>query len=87
MLDIDKNSMASLATNIINVVIFAAAFVFSTTVNHMDPDKANKYPFYLLIYFYNLLFPCILFGVISLTYYMRHPPLRKAIYREMIGNQ
>lgn len=83
ILDIDKNSMASLATNVINLSLISTAFIFSTSVNHMDPDKANKYPLYLLFYFYNLLFPCILFGSISLTYYLRHPPLRKAIYREM----
>ncbi len=83
ILDIDKNSMASLATNVINLSLISTAFIFSTYVNHMDPDKANKYPLYLLFYFYNLLFLCILFGSISLTYYLRHPPLRKAIYREM----
>ncbi len=87
ILDIDQRSLSSLATNIINVVLTGILFFISTAVNHKNFNEANKYPVYLLFYFYNLIFPFILFGAISLTYYSRHPPLRKVIYREIISFQ
>ncbi len=60
IMDIDKNSMSSLALNTANVILFGSTFVFSTFVNNMDPLRSNEFPFYLIIYSYNLVFPCTL---------------------------
>jgi hypothetical protein len=84
IMDIDKNSMSSLALNTINVILFGSTFVFSTFVNNMDPVRSNEYPFYLIIYSYNLVFPCTLMGTIILAYYFKHPPLAKNVHREII---
>ena len=84
--EIDKNSMSSLAINTINVFLFGSAFVFSTLVNKMDPAKSNEHPFYLVIYSFNLLFPCTLMGTIISAYYFKHPPLSKTVFREIIHN-
>ncbi len=86
IMDIEEKSISGLVTNVINVILIFASFLFSSTINSMDPDKANTDSFYLVIYFYDLLFPCMLLGTITITYYLRHPPLRKTIYREIICN-
>ena len=84
--DIDNNSISGLVTNVLNVVLIFTSFLFSSYVNNMDPGKANTDSFYYIIYFYNLLYPCISLGTITFTYYVSHPPLRKTLYREIISN-
>lgn len=84
--DIDKNSMSSLVNNVIIVLLICTGFVFSTLVNKMDLLKSNEYPFRYIIYFYNLFMPCTMAGIISLIYYLRHPPLTKTIFREIVNH-
>ena len=79
----ENNAISDLSTNAVNVVLFCSTGLLSTLANSMDTAKANVYPFYLLVYFYHFIYPPVMFGTLSLIYYLRHPPLRNYIYREL----
>ena len=79
----EKNAISDLSTNAVNVVLICSTGLVSTLVNNMDTVKANVYPFYLFVYFFHFIYTPVMLGTLSLTYYLRHPPLRNYIYREL----
>ncbi len=82
---IETRVMSDRATNAINAVIIGSVVSVSNVVNNIDPSKISEYPYYLLIYFYQFVFPFINIGTVTLLYYLRHAPLRKTIYREIMN--
>jgi hypothetical protein len=83
ILSMDKHAISDNAANAFNVVVMSTTSVISTLVNNMDPGKANHFPYYLLIYFYHFIIPFMITGSVSCVYYIRHPPLRNVIIREV----
>ena len=79
----ENNDISDFGTNAVNIVIFCSTGIISTFINKMDTSKANIYPFYFFVYFYDFIFPPLITSTIALVYYLRHPPLRKTIYREL----
>ena len=79
----ESNAISDLSTNAVNVVLFCSTGLISTLANNMDTAKANVYPFYLFVYFFHFIYPPVMLGTLSLVYYLRHPPLRNTIFREL----
>ena len=79
----DNQEISDIVSNVCNMLIFCTTGIFTFTVNNMNPANANLYPYYLILYFYHLVFPSLIASSLSLVYFYRHAPLRKAIYREI----
>jgi hypothetical protein len=80
---IDSQALSDLGTSVVNLLLVGFSHLFSNRINSMSPERANEYPFYLLLYAYYFFANNLITGFLSLTYYARHPPLRKAICREI----
>lgn len=83
MASIDSQEISDVVSNVCNMLIFCTTGIFTFNVNHMNLANANIYPYYLILYFYHLVFPSLIASSLSLVYYCRHAPLRKAIHREI----
>ncbi len=60
--DIDKDTLIGFAVNFMNMAFLALCGVFVSIANNMNPVEINKYPNYLIMYFWHLIFPlCICF--------------------------
>ncbi len=80
--NIEKQTIADASTNFIIVSGFAAySFVF-IRIKEINPIDFNFYPNYLYIYFHQLIYPGLMAGIITISYYIGHSPLRKTIARE-----
>ncbi len=78
---IENRLMSDKATNAINAVIVGSVVSVSHVVNSFDPSLFLEFPNYLVLYFYQLILPFLTIGTVTLVYYLRHAPLRKAIIR------
>jgi hypothetical protein len=78
---IENRLMSDKATNAINAVIVGSVVSVSHVVNSFDPSLFLEFPHYLVLYFYQLILPFLTIGTVTLVYYLRHAPLRKAIIR------
>jgi hypothetical protein len=80
---IENRLMSDKATNAINAVIVGSVVSVSHVVNSFDPSLFLEFPNYMVLYFYQLILPFLTIGTVTLVYYLRHAPLRKAIIREI----
>ena len=78
---IENRLMSDKATNAINAVIVGSVVSVSHVVNSFDPSLFLEFPNYMVLYFYQLILPFLTIGTVTLVYYLRHAPLRKAIIR------
>lgn len=83
MTSINNQTISDFWSNAFNVIIFATTGIITTVANRMNLTNVNIYPYYLLFYFYNFIFPSLLAATLSLVFYFRYAPLRKAITREI----
>jgi hypothetical protein len=80
---IDSQALSDFGTSAVTIVLLGLSHFFTNRINTMNPERANEYPFYIFLYIYYFFASNVTTGFISLTYYIRHPPLRNAIYREI----
>jgi hypothetical protein len=80
---IDSRGISDFVSNTCNALIVGSVVFVSTAVNKISPSQIAVYPNYLLIYFYQFIFQFIVVGSTTIIYYLRHPPLRKSLAREM----
>ncbi len=79
----DSQEISDIVSNACHLLIFCTTGIFTVNVNNINPAAANLYPYYLILYFYHLVFPSVIASSVSLVYYYRHAPLRKAVCREI----
>ena len=79
----ESRVISDFASNTCNAVIVGSVVFVSTAVNKISPMHIAIYPNYLLIYFYQFIIPFIVIGSTTLVYFLRHPPLRKSLAREV----
>ena len=79
----ENQSLSDFSTNVVMVGLTCIGVISVTSINNLNPAEANVYPHYLSVYWIHCFGPFIFGGVFSITYYLRHPPLRTAIFREL----
>jgi len=80
--NLEKQTIADATTNFLIVLGFASyTFVF-LKLKQITAFDFNFYPNYLYIFFHQLIYPVLMGGMITISYYVGHPPLRKTIARE-----
>jgi hypothetical protein len=80
---IDNRAISDFVTNVLAVLATSSFGITTSLVNWTSPKMFNVYPYYLIVYFMHFVVPFLITGTIALLYYIRHPPLRKTIYREI----
>ena len=80
--NIEKQTIADATSNFFIVLGFASYTFVYFKLKQISPIDFNFYPNYLYIYFHQLIYPVLMAGIITLSYYIGHPPLRKTIARE-----
>ena len=80
---IDNRAISDFVTNVLSIVATSSFGITTSLVNWTSPKMFNVYPHYLIVYFMHFVVPFLITGTICLLYYIRHPPLRKIIFREI----
>ena len=81
--NLETQMISNFATNTANALVLGSIVFVSGAVNRISPSQIVECPNYLLMYFYQLVFPFLFMGSITLIYYLRHTPMKKAIAREI----
>jgi len=79
---IEKQTIADASSNFFIVACFASYFFVLIKLRDVNPIDFNLYPNYLYIYFHQLLWSGLMAATIAIVYYVRHPPLRKTLFKE-----
>jgi hypothetical protein len=80
---IDNQALPDFATSSFSVALNILLVVFATLGNNIKPVNVNQFPYYLLVYFNYLIANSLLAGSGAIVYFIRHQPLRKAVFREI----
>ena len=83
---LDNRAISDFVSNVFGVIATSSFGITTSIVNQTSPFKFNNYPYYLLVYYMHFIVPFLISGTISLLYFIRHPPLRKAIHREVLNH-
>jgi hypothetical protein len=81
---IEMQNLTDYKTAISNVIIMLVLVLFLVLFNKVQPEKANIFPYYLIVYGCHMFVPFLGIFSICLMYYMRQPKLRRTIYRELV---
>lgn len=73
-------SLPSIFTNVFNVIVTAISTFFMIFVTKMDPHKLNVFPNSFMVQFMCMCLICTIFLTITASYYIKHKPLRNAIF-------
>ena len=76
---IETRTISDLASTLVGLAFFCLVAVITTILNRKGLH--NNYDL-LIMYFFNILYPCFVSIVLFSMYYLRHKPLRKALLRE-----
>ena len=84
LMKLEKQSIADFATNLL-IVLWSCCYwlIVDKIRSTADPIDFNNYPNYLYIYFHQLLVNELFALLVAISYYVRHPPLFKTIFREI----
>ena len=80
---IEQSTIADMTHLFILLLIFVLYLMVLIRLRTSNPDEINDYPNYLFVYFHQIIFPQSLAFFGGSSYYFRHPPLMKAIKREI----
>ena len=80
---IQKRSISDFVTNLLSILVSTTLGITTTLVNKMNPGEVGKYQNYLLVYWLHFGVPLLISGTITILYYVRHPPLRVSLSREV----
>ena len=81
--NIETHSLTDYVTTISNLIVMCILALFLFLFNRVQPEKANDYPYYLIVYSYHMFLPFLVTFSFHSMYYIRHPRLRKTIYSEL----
>jgi len=84
-LSIEKTSLTSFVLNIVNTFFIGTSTVFMILGTKMEPEKLLIFPYSLIIHFTSLLMPCLIGASVTLSFYVKHRPLRVAILKHFFG--
>ena len=80
---IEKHTIVDATTQLIETGIFVLYVIVLIRLQTMTPDEVNTYPNNIFIYFHQMIYPG-LFGLVSVVwFYLRNPPLRKRVTKEI----
>jgi hypothetical protein len=82
--NIETYSLTDYVTTISNMIVMCIISLLVFLFNRVQPEKANDYPHYLIIYGCHMFVPFLVIFPITLMYYIRQPKLRKTIYSELV---
>ena len=77
--NLEKNSIPSFITNIINVTALTITTLFMVFITKMDPWKLNDFPYSFMVQFVCMCLICILAFSSTASYYIKHQSLRKTL--------
>ena len=80
MFHVEKNSMPSFLTNLFNIIVTAVSTFYMIFVIKLDPHKLNEFPHSFMVQFVCLCLFSTLVMSITASYYIKHEPLRKAVF-------
>ena len=80
MLDMERFSLTSFFLNLFNISSLATTTFFMVFVSSMEPRKLVTYPNSLIVQFVLLCLPCLIGALMATTFYIKHKPLRNAVW-------
>jgi len=80
---IEQSTIADMTLLFILLWVFVLYVMVLIRLRISTPEEINAYPNYLFIYLYQIIFPQSMAFIGGISYYLRHPPLRIAVYREI----
>jgi hypothetical protein len=79
----DKQTLANLATIAVAFASMIPVLILSVISNYiMNPDEMNMYPYYLIVYVKNHLFPFLIHVISAFNYYRKCHQMVDAVKRE-----
>ena len=69
--------------SIITVLFLVVNALLTAQVNSLSVAEINEFPNYLYMYCLQLIQPGLVTSALALLYYIRHPPLRHGLFREV----
>ena len=81
--DHSSTNLTDLTTNTILVIFLSCTVASMFAQYRIKPVNLNLYPYHLYTYLVQIIFPKVIALGITLTYYLRHSPLRVTILREI----
>ena len=79
----DKQTLANLASIAVEFMSLVPVLLLSLVSNFViSPDNMNIYPYYLIVYVKNHLFPFAIHVISAFNYYRKSAKMREAIKRE-----
>ena len=82
LIDVSKQSLATMATNFLNVITVCLSLLIAGILSRMNADEIVQHQ--NLILFAYLILPALFSYFFLLVFYIRHPKLRKAIGNEIM---
>ena len=79
----NQQSLFSLASNVIAIIIFGMSAMGPMAINRTDPTLMNIYPNYLWVYMHQHITTSLGFGVISIFFLNKKPMVQKLFVRNM----
>jgi hypothetical protein len=79
----EKRNITDIVTTASNVISMGMSSIIVVSFNSISPEQANLYPYHLIVYFFHLVVPFVIYSCISLMYYIRQPIMRKTLLREV----
>jgi len=80
---IDKQALSDISTTACSIFLFVFVTSIPSITNEMNPVNANKFPYYLFVYFNHFIVNTLVTLLTASIYYLRHPELRNAVNREI----
>ena len=81
--DLENLSLADLTSNLVTACCLVLAGLSQLWINFVNILDYNQYPNYLYEYFYRMVRPPLTFLLVVLVYFVRHPLMRKTVFREL----
>jgi hypothetical protein len=81
---IKLQNLTDYTTSITNLIMMCGATLLTVFLNRVQPEEANDFPYYMIVYGCHMLVPFPVIFAISLMYFTRQPKLRQTIYRELV---
>ena len=81
--NLDKQSLSSLATDIVAGIILAFGSVLVSVINFKSCNDFQSYPKFILVYHTYMLSPCIATLIAVIIIFLNNPSMKQAIIREL----
>jgi len=79
----DKDTISSLAIDIVAVEVLAFGSVLIMIVNFKNCQDFQMFPKFIVVYYTYMLYPCLSCVIITMVWFIKNPVLRHTILREL----